>query len=340
MCQRWPPTCGAVGRDNEWCWKGTGWCWAAWLGAAGPCSTAGASTTATSPTGRRSTGELSPAAGESLCILHFLPPHPHPSSTGLTGRLSSVRLLVPGFRYSTAPHASGADPESRWRTPPPWCQSPGALEPKRDLFGSPSFLLPSSELSGSREERWRRSQAAWQLMSRLYPADCWWIPPFVALLASWRTAPSWTASSGRKASSPLNADGSSWVQALINGLLCAGACTCGLLGCCLRYLLQVRALHTAVNIDAASASVWWTRNLEEQIWHSLRCHTNFGASLFLFISLAVFWRDTHVLEFGNQNCSNSFFWERSEQPSALTLFVVQICVTVLTFYNKMNCHLL
>lgn len=75
-CQRWLPTCEGVGWGSRWCWRETDWCWPAWLEEAGLCSTAGLSTTATSPTGHHSTGQLSRLAGLTFCHGSLLSPFP------------------------------------------------------------------------------------------------------------------------------------------------------------------------------------------------------------------------------------------------------------------------
>lgn len=69
--QRWLPTCAGVDRGSRWCWRETGWCWPAWLEAAGLCSTAGLSTTATSLTGHHSTGQLAPTGSDWLFFFFF-----------------------------------------------------------------------------------------------------------------------------------------------------------------------------------------------------------------------------------------------------------------------------
>lgn len=158
LYQRWLRTCEAVERGSKWCWKETDLCWPAWLEAAGPCSTAGPLTTATSQTGRRSTGWFSSTAEESLCTLHF------PSAVGLStpdrhleGAPSQVCYLqvFPALLVLTL-----LDSIQSLLRKLPQCQSLGALEPKRDLFGSHFFPSPLSELSGSSEQRCEGGQAA------------------------------------------------------------------------------------------------------------------------------------------------------------------------------------
>lgn len=113
LCQRWLPTCEAVERDSKWCWKGTDLCWPAWLEAAGPCSTAGPWTTATSRTGRRSTGQVSPTAHESL--LPPSPPSTQPRWLGSSsGRHSSFLLLCRSWHLWSW--------SRELLTNPPWCQ--------------------------------------------------------------------------------------------------------------------------------------------------------------------------------------------------------------------------
>lgn len=161
--QRWLRTCEAVERSSKWCWKETGLCWPAWLEAAGPCSTAGPLTTATSQTGRRSTGWFSPTAAESLGPLRFPPavarstPDRH-----LEGAPAHVCYLqvFPALLVLTL-----LDSIQSLLTKLPQSQSLGPLEPKRDLFGSHFFPSPLSELSGSSERRCEGGHAA----------DCHWL---------------------------------------------------------------------------------------------------------------------------------------------------------------------